>query len=406
MAASVDNILAMGLTPIDNTDEYVKFNKHKIKADLQNAVKQTDTELADYESFWRKDNTVPSTNQVSCRVPIWLAKVSAVVIAGHADGVQDKNLPARFYLCKEETSVWAKQYLRFSSETENNKARLKSTAPEGTYDVKNYDRHIPQLIRDASDKYITKFFNHHTGANPKLTKAMITLSYASFMCYEISGEQPAIDDHIETVHGIVNGIKTLKEHQVIQVDSKINFVLPSLLDIELLGPDMRKNKLDNMYMICVSRDVLKKSSNEANSDLNRSRSIEFMEELKKTCNTTYFERFKMHLKQLIGATENIDGNFSCKWSQIRTALTSAINKEQNVVRLGNFLEKDYESFHSLPMELLIGNMDKWVDSVQGHHRSIPQTQRAERYLNLPSAYFGNIKIYITLQTTYLVTCVK
>ena len=256
MAASVDNILAIGLTPLDTSDEIVKFNHYNRRAQLQDAVKQTNTELADYDSLWRKNATAPLTNQVSCKVPIWLAKVSAVVIAGHTDGVQNQILPAKFYLCKDETSVWAKQYLRFSSETENNKARLKSAAPEGTYDVKNYDRHIPQLIRDASDKYITKFFNQHTGANPNLTKAMISISYISFMCYEISGEQPAIDDHIETVHGIIEGVETLKEHQVIQVDSKITFTLPSLLDIELLGQDMRQNKFANMYMICVSRDVL------------------------------------------------------------------------------------------------------------------------------------------------------
>ena len=392
MAANVDNIQAMGLTPLDTSDKIVKFNNYRRRAQLQDAVKLTDTELANYDSFWRKTNTTPGSNQVSCMIPIWLANISAVVTAGHTDGVSDKHLQAKFYLCKEETSVWAKQYLRFSSETENNKARLKSTAPESTYDVKHYDRHIPQLIRSASDKYITMFFNRHTGANPLLTKAMITISYASFMCYEISGEQPAIDDHVETVHGLTDGVETLKENQVIQVDSKITFTLPSLLDIELLGPDMRKNKFANLYMICVARDVLKKSSNEANSDLNRSRSIEFMDELKKSCNITYFERFKMYLMQLIGSTENIDGNFSCKWTEIKSALTSAINKEQNVVRLGNFLEKDYESFHSLPLELLIGNVSKWVDSVQGTSSTYSKDSKGRMISEFTFCIFWKYKI--------------
>ena len=132
MAANVDNIQAMGLTPLDTSDEIVKFNNYNRRAQLQDAVKQTNTELADYDSFWRKTATAPGSNQVSCRTPIWLANVSAVVTAGQADGVNDQPLQARFYLCKEETSVWAKQYLRFSSESENNKARLKSTAPEST----------------------------------------------------------------------------------------------------------------------------------------------------------------------------------------------------------------------------------------------------------------------------------
>ena len=185
------------------------------------------------------------------------------------------------------------------------------------------------------------------------------------MCYEISGEQPAIDDHVETVHGFTDGVEALKENQIIQVDSKITLTLPSLLDIELLGPDKRKSAFKNIFITCVARDVFKQSTNEANSDLNRSRSIELMAELKKSCNNTYFERFKMYLKQLIGATEDVDSNFSCKWSDFLSALTSAINTDQNVVRLGNFLSKNYESFHSLPLEILIGNVDKWVDSVQG-----------------------------------------
>ena len=170
-------------------------------------------------------------------IPIWITKLSAVIPAGTAA----LTLDARYYMCKEETAVWAKKHLRFSSELENNKARLKSTAPSNTYDVKHYDRYIPQAIRDASDKYITKFYDHYHGGHAGLTKEMITVSYISFMCFEISSEQPAIDDHVETVHGFTDGVETLKENQIIQVDSKVTFTLPSLLDIELLGPDKRKN---------------------------------------------------------------------------------------------------------------------------------------------------------------------
>ena len=109
MAANVDNIQAMGLTPLDTSDEVVKFNNYRRRTQLQEAVKLTDTELANYDSFWRKTNTTPGSNQVSCMIPIWIANISAVVTAGHTDGVSDKHLQAKFYLCKEETSVWAKQ---------------------------------------------------------------------------------------------------------------------------------------------------------------------------------------------------------------------------------------------------------------------------------------------------------
>ena len=370
--ASDSNLVAMGLTPMDPTDEYVRYGNHDKRTTFMNAVKNTDTGLADYQEIWQTNPPSDLVNKADCNTPIWIAKVSAVVIEGHTDGKQDKPLNARYYLCKEETATWAKKYLRFSVETANNKLGLRSTAPYGNYDIKKYDMYIPRMIRDASAKYKTKFFNHHSGQNPKLTEEMITISFTSFMCHLHLGNQRAIDEHVEDIHGFTNGVDELKEDQRIQVDSKIAFTLPSLLDIELMGPDKRKSKFHEVYVICVARDILKKNSNEANSDLNRSRSVEFMGELKKSTSNTYYERFKMHLKNLIGFSEDIDGSFSCKYEHILSALTSAVNKEQDTVRLENFLNTTFETFHSLPLELLIGNVDKYVDSVQGTSTAVSQ----------------------------------
>ena len=117
-----------------------------------------------------------------------------------------------------------------------------------------------------------------------------------------------------------------------------------------------------------------------------------MGELKKSSSNTYFERFKMYLKQLIGSTEDVDGSFSCKWSDILSALTSAINKEQNIVQLGNFLEKDYESFHSLPLEIIIGNVDKWVDSVQGTSIAVSKDPEGRTISEFTFCIFWKYKI--------------
>ena len=46
-------------------------------------------------------------------------------------------------------------------------------------------------------------------------------------------EQPEINEHIQDVHGILGGIEILKPMQIIEVDIKIAFTLPSLLEIEL-----------------------------------------------------------------------------------------------------------------------------------------------------------------------------
>ena len=370
--ASANSLLAMGLTARDASDEHIKYGNHLDRDTLMKAVKVTDPELAQFETLWKKSNDPSLVNHVHCEVPNWIAKISAVVPEGHSDGIQDKALNARYYLCKEETAIWAKKYLKFSIETSNNKTGLKSTAPAKDYDVSKYDEYIPKVVRDASDKYKTKFYTHYIGRNPKLTGEMITLSFISFICYHQFGDQRAIDEHVEEIHGFTDGVTELSQKQTIEVDSKIAFNLPSLLDVELLGPDKRKNKFNEVYVACVARNIIKQNANEANSDLNKSRSAEFMNELKKSTTNTYYERFKMHLKNLIGPSEDIDGSFSCKYYQILSAFKNAINKEQDSVRLENFLSKNFESFHSLPLEILIGNVDKWVDSVQGTSLAVSQ----------------------------------
>ena len=202
MEDSLESIMAMGLTPTDTSDEWVRFSKHPRKAQLHEKVKETDSDLSDCESLWRRTTDIPLPNQVGCIIPIHIASVSAVVTAGHADGVQDKTLGPKFYLCKEETSTWAKTHIKFCSESENNKARLRSTSSQNSYTLTSFDRYIPQIVRDAANKYSNKFHTSFKSANPKLKKSMITVSYISFLCNEIAGEQLAIDDHIEVVHGI------------------------------------------------------------------------------------------------------------------------------------------------------------------------------------------------------------
>ena len=121
---------------------------------------------------------------------------------------------------------------------------------------------------------------------------MIDISFVSFQCYVALGEQPAIDHHMKCVHGIPNGIVSLKEKVEIEVDSKSAFTLPSLLDIELLGPGKRANLISSVFTNCVARGVFKKNTNDDQSDLNLNRSRDFMSEMKKSCTSTYLKDLK------------------------------------------------------------------------------------------------------------------
>ena len=59
---------------------------------------------------------------------------------------------------------------------------LKLASNPDTYSITAYASFFPVQVRDASDKYITMFYNKHKGNNQKLTKAMINISFSSFKC--------------------------------------------------------------------------------------------------------------------------------------------------------------------------------------------------------------------------------
>ena len=154
---------------------------------------------------------------------------------------------------------------------------------------------------------------------------MIEISFTSFKCDLPMMEQEEIDEHINNVHGVVGGVTTLKPVQVIEVDTKIAFTLPSLLDIELVEPDKRTTMINYVFTRGVARNVINKTSNRNTEDLNLSRSKDFMAELDKSCPKTFFQRFKMYLNELL-KDEDIEEDFTCKWSDIETALYKVITK--------------------------------------------------------------------------------
>ena len=128
----------MGLTTKDVADETPRFANWQRKKSIQNSIKASDTDLAAYGSLWRTTETSPANNQVCCTMTVHVAKVSAVVTAGDADGKSDKNIPEKLYLCKEETATWTKQNLKYATETGQYTAKLKITVPESSYTIPKY----------------------------------------------------------------------------------------------------------------------------------------------------------------------------------------------------------------------------------------------------------------------------
>ena len=122
-----------------------------------------------------------------------------------------------------------------------------------------------------------------------------------------------IDEHVRQVHNIA-GIESMRPVQRIEVDTKIEFILPSLLDIEVSGPDKRTTTIHSLYTRSVARNVVTKTNNKSTADLIECRSQDFMIELGKRAPVNFFNRFKMHLSQELNI--DIEADFSCKWSII------------------------------------------------------------------------------------------
>ena len=102
----------------------------------------------------------------------------------------------------------------------------------------------------------------------------------------------------------------MKPIQRIEVDTKQDFTLPDLLDLEIAGPDKRNTKVNSVYTRCVPRSVVNKTYNKSSADLVESRSQDFMLELSKRTNTNFFKRFKMHLAQDLDL--DVESDFTCK----------------------------------------------------------------------------------------------
>ena len=110
--------------------------------------------------------------------------------------------------------------------------------------------------------------------------AMINYVFIAFKCNEELFQQEDVDEHTRATHGITT-LNRLKPLHIIEIDSKIPFVLNQALDIEQVGPDERGNIFHGFFTRCVARGIVKKSTSKNNADLNENRSSEFMAELKK-----------------------------------------------------------------------------------------------------------------------------
>ena len=266
---------AMGLEPQRATvDERPMFSDWTRKAILHAALKlQAVADRPKTDEFFRFAKGVHVVSSVRCNMGIHIIKISCIIPAGNGDGT-DKALPDEYYLCKKETGVWSMKYLTTSGGSHKSNAHLKQTSELNNYCISQYNEYVPTQVMNSITKYKDLYYAKYQPGNLTLTNAMMDATFCSFKCDYAMEEDGVIDEHVREVHNIA-GIESMKPVQRIEVDTKAEYVLPSLLDIEIFGPDKRGTTIHSLYTRSVARNVVSKTNNKIKLPIKFSRLLGF-----------------------------------------------------------------------------------------------------------------------------------
>ena len=145
------------------------------------------------------------------------------------------------------------------------------------------------------------------------------------------------------------------------------FTCPDLKNVEDVGTEEKGLAVDAVYNMSVAKGVFKTLNNQrSTADICKTRSQEFLRELKKACQTNFYGRFYMKLGRTLRASgQNISGDFTVKWQIVENCLYGAVSDVEGVTRMDNFLNLNYTKFTGATLELLVYDVDREVDAFQG-----------------------------------------
>ena len=105
----------MGLTPQDPADDTPAWSAWTRKAAIHAAIVASDQPNKPAgDLLWKTAREAITGNMVTCNMCIHTARLTGIVTGGATDGT-DKVLDEEIYICKNESAVWIKKHLTFSS---------------------------------------------------------------------------------------------------------------------------------------------------------------------------------------------------------------------------------------------------------------------------------------------------
>ena len=85
---------------------------------------------------------------------------------------------------------------------------------------------------------------------------------------------------------------SLKKRESIKINTDLEFKFEDLKHFQDVSQDKQNILLDKIYTISVATGVISERSGKRNARINKSRSLDFMNEMEKVCEENYFDRFK------------------------------------------------------------------------------------------------------------------
>ena len=115
---------------------------------------------------------------------------------------------------------------------------------------------------------------------------MIKLSYRVFKCNKALTSIQKIESHYKKIHLLPKGYLSLKRRETIAINSSLEFKITDISDFQSLALNKQVAVMNKIYTHVIATEVFEENSNKNESSLYRSRSSEFMKEMKKHASLT------------------------------------------------------------------------------------------------------------------------
>ena len=124
--------------------------------------------------------------------------------------------------------------------------------------------YIPIPAADT-DVYVGQFITHHTTLFPGLGREHMSVAISVFMCGLQLFNPQHVHENCLQVHGLPEGIASLKALQTISVAKDTAFTCPDLKNIEDVGTEETGLAVDAVYNMSIAKGIFKTFNNSRSS---------------------------------------------------------------------------------------------------------------------------------------------